>query len=377
MALWIVGTYLLRPDAVVIPGLAMLPCLLRDRRRTLLACALAGTLLAACLVLFRLYYGTALPLAFYVKSYWSNTQGSEHVQIFWREKLKNVTQFVYLYLPLLVVAWRGRTPFASTLLAVALTFCAYHALFTMETMGHYSRFYMPAVVPIVAAAAEGWTRFQGVASRRFRWTFAVLWAGGYALLKVCDRRSGVYIYIPALQEVPFVCAIAMMVAPLRPSRVEVPSLAIAVLLLGTVLTYPLQTLRPERDRVILLRQIAPRPKFEGLPELAAIHPAHVYHTDMGAPGMLLGDATVTDLDGLLNEEMLLEHKSFTELCERDRPDAIFIPAEQLYPRLRAEILGSQCFRDYRADRLSRLAIRKDRLRAYHSAVAKAQASTRR
>jgi hypothetical protein len=375
MSALIVGTYLWRPDAILIPGLAMLPCFFHDRRRTVGTLAISGLLLGAFLVAFKLYYGTALPLAFYVKSYWSNTQGDGHVQIFWHEKIKNLTQFFYLYLPLILIAFRGRTKLGSTLLGAALTFCAYHALFTVETMGHYSRFYMPAVVPIVAAAMEGFESFRAGASPRFRFTFVAVWGLGYALLKVLDRRSHVYLYIPAGQEIPWVCAMGLWFAPLKLWPSCRPIAAMCVVLVANLLSLPIETLRPELDRAILRRQIAARPVFFGLSELAEIHPKHVYHTDMGAPGILLQDSVVTDLDGLLNEEMLLEHKTFSELCVRDRPDAIFVPRAELYPLLRKEIKESACIRDYvpSPDPRSRLVLRRDRFAAYQEAWRRARA----
>jgi hypothetical protein len=100
-------------------------------------------------------------------------------------------------------------------------------------------------------------------------------------------------------------------------------------------------------------------------------PQHVYHTDIGAPGVLLPDAKVTDLDGLHNEEIVIERKSFAELCERDRPDAIYMPLKLAYPKLRADMLLSRCLRGYRAlprSAKSRLMIRADRYDDYERAA---------
>ena len=61
--------YLCRPDAALIPVLAFVIAQARDRAGVLryLALLLAG--LAACLAALRAYYGTALPLPFYVKTF--------------------------------------------------------------------------------------------------------------------------------------------------------------------------------------------------------------------------------------------------------------------------------------------------------------------
>jgi hypothetical protein len=56
---------------------------------------------------------------------------------------------------------------------------------------------------------------------------------------------------------------------------------------------------------------------------------------------------VVDLDGLLNEDITLRGARFEELCQADRPDAIYVPNEG-YQQLRQEVLSSVCLRGYRA-----------------------------
>jgi hypothetical protein len=59
--------------------------------------------------------------------------------------------------------------------------------------------------------------------------------------------------------------------------------------------------------------------------------------------------------------MTIEHRSFEEICQRDRPEAIFLP-NPAYRSLREEIRRSRCFQDYRrvlARDGSPLHIRKD------------------
>jgi hypothetical protein len=73
-----------------------------------------------------------------------------------------------------------------------------------------------------------------------------------------------------------------------------------------------------------------------------------------------------DLDGLLNEAITLHGARFATLCERDRPEAIFVPNES-YPELRREVLESDCLRHYRpvdADPSSPLRVREDLLARY-------------
>jgi hypothetical protein len=370
MALFVVVTYLLRPDAVLIPLAALLPCL-RDRTAvTVKAYALAGAGLLLCLLFFKLYYGTALPLSFYVKSYLATQHSSAHVAIFMPEKLKNVLQFLYFYAPFFLITLVGRSSSGLALLAAGMAFCAYHTLFTVETMGHFSRFYIPAVVPIVAAAVLSWSRFRATAPAWLPVVAIVLWAASYGQLKGIDARSHVPILIKSIFEYPYLIALCLTLLPIQRLAAYRMGLAVAVLTAGTFYNYRAGAgdLALRDDRTILLQQIAPRRVFQGLVPLSALNPRHVYHTDMGAPGVLLPEAKVTDLDGLLNEELTIAHVPFQRICERDRPEAIFLH-DYAYPHLRAEIHESACFRDYQPvmTQESILHVRKDLVKRFEEA----------
>jgi hypothetical protein len=376
MAALVVGTYLLRPDATLIPMVALAACLRepKTRRRAAAAMALALVGIGAAVAAFKAYYGTALPLSFFVKSYALTTAPPEFLAIFWREKIKNAIQLALFAAPFAAVALVGRGRRAGVLLGAAGAFVAYHLLCTVEVMGHHSRFYLPALVPIVGAATASWSSFVARAGRRPRTTIAVvaIWVAAFAVGKVVDARSGVFIYIPFVEELPWVAAVALAIggAVARPRAVAAGAMALLVVAgvasLGAALRSGLPAL--EDDETILLRQIAPRATFRGLVPLTRIAPRNVYHTDMGAPGVLLPDAKVTDLDGILNEELTIGRLPFDAMCLRDRPDAIFFP-NFAYPRLREEIARSRCFSDYVAVEGTQLHIRRDRLDDYRRAVA--------
>lgn len=368
MAGLIVGTYLLRPDATLMPMVALAAGLrpAATRRRAAVAMGLALVGIGGCLAALKAYYGTALPLSFYVKSTLLTTAPPEYLTIFWREKVKNATQFGLFVAPFVAVAVVGRGRRAGVLLAAAGVFFVYHLLFTVEVMGHHSRFYLPALVPIVGAATASWAGFVARAAERPRVTVAAVaaWGAAFALWKRVDAASGVFIYISLAEELPWVVASALAIAAAgvgRPRAGSIAALAILVVAAGA-------TLRPglpswEDDETILRRQIAPRATFRGLAPLVRIDPISVYHTDMGAPGVLLPNAKVTDLDGILNPELTLAHTPFEVLCARDRPDAIFFP-NFAYPRLREEIARAPCFADYTLIEGTQLYLRRDRLPDY-------------
>jgi hypothetical protein len=352
------GVYLTRPDAVLIPGVLLAGQWLLAWRepkssaspslRALTATLLAvGVGLGVLLGLFYFYYGTPLPLPFYIKTHGLSTQSTAHIQIFAREKIKNALGAAFFALPFLFVAAHTRVRFVALLVASAFVFCGYHYLATIETMGYLSRFYLPGLVPIFAAA--------GIAYRdylvRRRWVVAAgvyaSWLGAFLWLKQLDEAMRIPHLLARSLDVPVLVATGVLL--FAPRRWLAPSAALVgvCLLVGSACVYPLPELALRDDETLLLTQIRPRVVFRGLEQLRTLDPKVVFHTDMGAPGVLLPEARVVDLDGLLNEDITLRGARFDALCEADRPDAIFVPNDS-YPELRQEVLSSPCLEGYRA-----------------------------
>jgi hypothetical protein len=291
-----------------------------------------------------------------VKTHGWNAQGASYVATFAAEKLKNLTQILFLAAPLVFLALHERSRQVLLLLGAGLSFFAYHGFATIETMGYYSRFYLPGLVPLLAAAQLGYGRF--LQQRRGRW-LAALYAGyvlAFILLKYVDNvyevpvKLRAHLYLPALLALGF-ALLCPLLCPLR-WQARGRLAACGILCLGTVLgsfvSGPMSWPRLETDEVILLRQASPRTAFPGIERLRdKLAPRVVYHTDMGAPGLLFPEAKVVDLDGLLNESIALHGARFDELCRADQPDAIYYPKPN-YARLRQEILTSPCFLGYQA-----------------------------
>jgi hypothetical protein len=240
-------------------------------------------------------------------------------------------------------------------------FCAYHYFATIETMGYMSRFYLPGLVPIFIAAGMGYQAYQ----LRRRWVVSafvyLLYVAACVGLKRFDATPpALEMYLPALIAAGF-----MLLGPARYNAVSAIAMGLC-LVVGAALNYPMAELSFEDDETLLLRQVRRRAVFNGLVTLRAIEPKVIYHTDMGAPGVLFPDAKVVDLDGLLNEDITLRGKRFEELCQADRPDAIYVPNNG-YGQLRREVLSSQCLEGYRAVTSMKhapLHIRKDLVRSY-------------
>jgi len=72
---------------------------------------------------------------------------------------------------------------------------------------------------------------------------------------------------------------------------------------------------------------------------------HVYHSEVGVPGLRFAHGKVTDLAGLLSPAWLFRETSFDQACATQRPEAIFLPHKN-YVGLNREIRASQCIAGY-------------------------------
>jgi hypothetical protein len=209
-------------------------------------------------------------------------------------------------------------------------------------MGYLSRFYMPGLVPIFLAAGIAYHSYQA----RRRWT---LCAGFCAVLLVAsgwlnvtrEMAPAFRFYVPG-----WIATSVVLLAPTGYKPLSAMATA-ACLLIGALLHFPLEGVQLDDDDTIVLRQTRRRGVFVGMERLRALAPKTIYHTDMGAPGVLFLESRVVDLDGLLNEDITLRGARFEELCQADRPDAIYVPHEG-YRELRQEVLSSRCLENYRA-----------------------------
>jgi hypothetical protein len=372
----VLAVYLTRPDAILIPlvvlaglwALELGPGARWSRARPLSLAGLALLAgLAGLLVVFHFYYGTGLPLPFYLKTRGLSVQPAEYLQFFKIEKTENAVRMLFLSLPFVYIALHSLSRPVLLLLAAALLFCGYHYLATIEIMGYFSRFYLPGLVPLLAAAGLAFPAYQ---ARRRWWLSALLYTAYCAVflgLEHLDQALQMHIvakpdhYVSVL-----VVTGVLLLGPAGWNPVNALAV-VACLLVGAVRLYPVASLAVEDDETILLRQIAPRGVFRGLERLRRrLKPKVIYHTDMGAPGVLFPESKVVDLDGLLNEDITLRGIRFEQLCRADRPEAIFVPNEG-YERLRREILSGECIKDYVAVvpmESAPLHIRKDLLRRY-------------
>jgi hypothetical protein len=96
------------------------------------------------------------------------------------------------------------------------------------------------------------------------------------------------------------------------------------------------------------RQIDRQTTVRGIRALRACiaEPLHIYHSEIGVPGVMFQRSTVTDMAGIMDQEIALHGLDFDARCGRDRPAAIFLPHRN-YRALREQIARGTCIRGYR------------------------------
>jgi hypothetical protein len=156
---------------------------------------------------------------------------------------------------------------------------------------------------------------------------------------------------------------AWLLWPRRPSHPSLDLAVVGLLAVAAVLGWKHPTKFRVRSDAQLIRIHARQvTTFRGLFDVAHCLPdaKNVYHSEMGVTGLVLWHTRVVDLVGILSDHVIYG-EDFETICERDRPEAIFVPHRN-YRRLNEEIQQSPCFSSYRrvVDRsASPLHIRED------------------
>ncbi|HET9956146.1 MAG TPA: hypothetical protein VFQ61_16680 [Polyangiaceae bacterium] len=374
--------YVTRPDALAL----VLPPLLVERyartkvlpwRELLIVLLGVGTFLA----LFKLVYGTVLPLPFYAKTA-AFSPYDDHFRALSREVQRiRFGTLAFVALPLVLGALLRRDRMNWTLLATAALFELYHLAGTIDVMGMQGRFYAPALPLLVFAGARGLAGVKAESEAKASWLVP---RGYLRCVRLVSYAAGVALLL-RFHFVPTADDWFMDQVP--------PSLIVSCILFGSVLSWPVVTAvrrplvpaalalgtaiaswnlgKPEllNDDAYLTRHASNVTTYRGLDALVKClgDSLHIYHSEVGVVGLRFQNGKVTDLAGLLSPRWLFRgSKSFDQLCEEDDPEAIFLPHKN-YVTLNREIRGGQCLRNY-ARVVSRssspLYVRKDLLLQY-------------
>jgi hypothetical protein len=352
-AMWTALVYTCRPDAaLIVAGVFFGTHLMRRTLPWRFVAALAAVMLLLW-TLFHLYYGTALPLPFYMKTfeqvvYDANVHAAGRLVKLWY-----VSCFLCFAAPLLWIApWR-RDPLTVALLSTALAFFGYHALLTAEFMGYRARFYAPALVPLGLAAARSWDNFVA----HSRWWQSALFLCTWVLFMALAYRArwlpthqGFFldqIHWPAYAGSAAAAAL-LLLGKLRRAEFSQVLLVAALSALGIVGWWRPKTIRVLSDEHMLRKASAEVTTTRGIFDVARCLPAAktVYHSEMGVTGLVLIHMRAVDMVGLLSKDTVLGKKNFEQYCSEDRPEVIFLPHKN-YQRLNKDVRAAPCFQDYR------------------------------
>ncbi len=371
---WVVGStvlvYLTRPDAVAISLVSMaIYYWARDRRPPWRVLLLCGVALAVVLGLCKLYFGTAFPLAFYLKSRALTVYTADFVSLDFGIKHRNLFGLLVMAAPLLYVAAHGRSAWTAALVSSFVLFNLYHWVSTVEVMGSFARFYLPSLVPLALAAIEAAPRMR----QRSRPLITILFCIAYALAVlylhqqrlIYDEKDRFIARISDDLYVGYAVAAAVLLVGARLHAAAAAALVAVPILVTSVSGLPLPAPRLHSDQSLLERHIDRPTTVRGIRAVKACiaQPLRMYHTEIGVPGVMFQDSTVTDMAGLMDEEIALFGMDFDARCMRDRPEVIFLPHRN-YKSLRDQIARGSCIRDYRRvvrESSSPLYIRKDLL----------------
>jgi hypothetical protein len=345
--------YLARPDAAAIPIVATAATHGRAQRRDVTkAAALLAIALGGLLVGFRLYYGSALPLPFYWKTLGLTRYDAAFVRVGHIWKLRWLLTFLAFTWPAVWIASRARSAAVSGLLLSALAFVAYHLLFTNQVMGYHARFLLPATVPVALAAAIAWPEFQRRArSNADAAAFAagVVATGALVAFGLVERDQGSRsMQLPLLAYVGSLALAACFLFGRIGRPLTLPAPVVAVVVAAQVLcAFPPRLPGPVSDLDYLQRYAADGTTLRGLWDVKACipEPLHLYHSEIGVPGLVLANSKVTDLGGLMSRQATLAPRPFDEMCLGDRPEALFLPHRN-YAALNREIASGRCLRGY-------------------------------
>jgi hypothetical protein len=365
--------YLTRPDAAALGVPLLLERWWRIGRRAWLEVALAIVGLATALLFFEFYYGTALPLPFYAKQRAFSPYDEHFLRLSAEVGAQRFAVFALSATPLLVRALFLRDRMNAVILAAAIGFVGFHFWSTVDVMGMQGRFYAPSLPLLAFASARAGARGSRAEPNATRLAAAAIVAL-FVLLTLSDGlpsgKSFRLDTFPGFLQLATVAGGVALVLSLDRRRWQgaLSTGVLAVVALGSLGSVSSNDLVVRSDDDFLNLQTARYTVYLGLDTLRSCfgEEIHVYHSEVGLPGLRFQRGKVTDLAGLLSPEWLFRNRSFDELCQRDRPEAIFLPHRN-YQGLNAEIQASACLRGYQRvvqDSSSPLYVRKDLARSY-------------
>ena len=237
-------------------------------------------------------------------------------------------------------------------------------------MGMHARFYVPALVWIGSAAACSFAKLR---SRRTIIALAIyilVLSAAYAQQWIPTAKGWAIGRVYLFTYIGYSMAVSVHLLPIRGGeRLRGYGLIICTGLGIVLSTSSKQLPYIPSDRDYIMSSIRSTTSWRGSNQLKKClgEDIHVYHSEIGVPGLMFLKGIVTDLGGLMNSDLAFGKMKFEDLCLSDMPEAIFLPHRN-YRTLNREIKQGDCIQKYTPvtrKSSSPLYIRNDRLKDYH------------
>lgn len=351
----VLAIWLARPDAVLLALPVWVGLHFQVHRklpvRPLLWLAAA---VAACLLWFRWYYGTAFPLPFYAKLRALSPYDAQFIALSEQSGRQRFSIFVWAALPLVLLAVQRLDFVNLVLVGTVVVFVSYHRITLVDVMGMHGRFYAPGLPVLALAASRAQTQPWGMRRTVLGLALYLVGVGVLVHQKLLptgrladdDNLTRAYYVLGTLAGVfVLVRGYGSRLLGLREGLSAVTVVMISML--ATVVSFHPKRFDILSDTEYLLLHEQQTTVFRGLEMVRACFGdgIHVYHSEVGVVGLRFEHGTVTDLAGLLSPDWLFRRETFDTACLRDRPEALFLPHRN-YAKLNTEIKRSRCIEGY-------------------------------
>jgi hypothetical protein len=329
--------YVTRPDLMLITATASLMLVERSggslrllRYARMVLGVVAG--LTVLLYVFHKYYGSVLPLSFYVKNRALTHYDSAYKSLDIPASARQFATSLIVGAPFVYIALYDVCKRTVMLLTAAAALLAYELTFTLEIMGYHSRFFIPALVPVLLAAVAAWPNFVGrdgyirrVLPLLLGWPALVWYSVRYRFVEATGVDDPVS-WISAGQYIMYIApTLLLLCMPLlglgwqRYALLGVPALSLAI-----CAARPLHSPAVIDDASI---ERATAVAWQGLEEVKRCfrEPMHMYQSELGLPGVMFLHSRITDLSGLMNPDIAFGRSDYESDCLRDPPEVLFLP----------------------------------------------------
>jgi hypothetical protein len=316
--------YLTRPDAALLGAIVLSERWWRLGRRGFVEALVSAAALAAALACFKLYYGTALPLPFYAKQAAFSPYDAFFLRLSAESGAQRFAVFALSAVPLLLRAASRRDRTNLSLLAAAALFVACHRWLTVDVMGMQGRFYAPCLPLLILASARAGVKRPARAHRVLAASFVLAL---FVVLRATDglpsnAASRLEAFPNFLQLASGLGGAALLLATGRRRWHHVFAASFLFLIgAGSLEGWSASEKMARSDDDFLALQTSRYTIYRGLDTLRSCfgERVHVYHSEVGLPGLRFRAGKVTDLAGLLSHEWLFREKSADELAGATDP----------------------------------------------------------